>query len=195
MLGLSPHEVLEYLLTFDQSKPLPKKVHELLIGYLFVQFLNDQQRESSTIGFPAAEGWNAKCSEKVLTLDYLLEHQEELISDTDVDIQISSIVVRKFQITRFVHPGGRSAHRRLAELIAKKCRHQQPDKHLNLLVSIERTPNISEDELRTLLTETNIPFAGIFLIMKASADRGHVSFCRLYPNPIIIKEKRVSLPL
>ena len=195
MLGLPQHQVLEFLRRFDDSKPLPKKVHQLHIGNLFLQFLNDQQRESSIIGFPAAEGWNTKCSEKALTLDYLLEHQKELISDTDVDIQISSVVVTKYQITRFVHPSGRSAHRRLAELIAKKCRHQQPDQHLNLLVSIERTPNISEDELRTIVTETDIPFAGIFLIMKASAERGHFSFCQLYPKTIIGKEIRVPLPV
>ena len=196
MLGIPQRHVLEFLRRFDHAKPLPKKVHELLIGYILLQFVNEEQRESAVIGFPAAEGWEKHCPEGPLTLDWLFEHHYVLVNDTDVDIQIScGGMTTKYQITRFVHPIDQSAHRKLSHLIEWKCRHEQPDPFLHLLVSIERTPNMSEDELRSLVTKTSIPFAAIILIMKASADRGHFSFCQLYPKPILGKEIRVSLPV
>ncbi len=196
MLGIPQNRILEYLNGFDHNKPLPKKVHELLVGYLLLQFVNKEQRDSAIIGFPAAEGWVKHSSGGSLTLDWLLEHHHELVNDTDVDILISTGgMTTKYQITRFVYPTGRTAYRSLAELIFKKCRHQQPDPLLNLVVSVEKTPNISESELRDLVTKTNIPFGGILLIMKASSERGHFSFCQLYPKPIIGKEIRVPLPV
>lgn len=196
MLGIPQHQVLQYLNGFDHNRPLPKKVHELLVGYLLLQFVKEEQRESAIIGFPAREGWEKHCSEGPLTLDWLLEHHQELVNDTDVDIQISSCgLTTKYQITRFVYPAGRTAHRNLAELIAKKCRHQQSDPYLNLVVSVEKTPSISKNELQNLVTKSSIPFASIILIMKASAARGHFSFCQLHPSPIIGKEITVPVPV
>ena len=196
LLGIPQHLVPVFLRRFDISKSLPKKVHELLVGYILVQFLEEELRESAIIGFPAAEGWEEHCSEGPLTLDWLFEHHEKLVNDTDVDIQVSSGgMTTKYQITRFVYPTGRNAHRSLAQLIAKKCKHQQPDPYLNLLVSIERTPNISEDELRNLLTKTRIPFGGVILLMKASPALGEVQYCMLHPKLVIGKTIRLVLPI
>ncbi|MCK4606991.1 MAG: hypothetical protein KAU35_06825 [candidate division Zixibacteria bacterium] len=196
MLGIPQYLIPVFLHKYDLNKSLPKKVHELLVGYILVQFLGEKQRESAMIGFPAAEGWRKRCPDDPLTLDRLLENHKKLIKDTDVDIRVSSSgLTTKYQITRFVYPTGRTAHRKLAELIAKKCRHQQPDPSLNLLVSVEKTPNISENELRNLVTKTNIPFGGILLIMKASSEKGHFSFCQLYPKLIPGKEVWVPLPV
>ena len=196
LLGIPQHLVPVFLRRFDISKSLPKKVHELLVGYILVQFLEEELRKSAIIGFPAAEGWEEHCSEGPLTLDWLFEHHEKLVKDTDVDIHVcSGGKPTKYQITRFVYPTGRNAHRRLSELIAKKCRHQQPDPSLNLLVSIERTPNISEDELRNLLTKTNIPFGKIILLMKASHALGVFWYCMLHPKLEPGKTIHTELPM
>ena len=163
---------------------------------MFVQFLEENLRESAIIGFPAAEGWKDHCPEGSLTLDWLLEHHEKLVKDTDVDIQVSSGgMTTKYQITRFVFPQGKKPLRNLAKLIEKKCRFQQPDPSLNLLVSIEKTPNISEDELRHLLKKTAIPFGSIILLMKASTAFGEVKYCMLHPKLVIGKTIRLDLPI
>ncbi len=196
LLGIPQQDLLKFLLSFDPKKPLPKKVHELLVGYLLVQFLEDDQKESAIIGFPAAEDWGKQCIEVPLTLDWLLEHDELLIDDTDADIMVrSSGITIKYQVTRFVYPVGGNALRRLADLIAYKCKHQQPDPHLNLLVSIERTPHITESELQSLLIHTSIPFNSILLIMKSSRAKGEIKFCSLYPKMVIGKTVHTRLPI
>jgi hypothetical protein len=195
MLGISQHLVPLFLRKFDPRQPLPKKVHELLIGYIFAQFLEEGLRESAIIGFPAADGWGKICPEGPLTLDWMLEHHHDLVNDTDVDIQVSSGgMTTKYQITRFVYAPDGTAHRRLAELIMKKCRHQQPDDHLYLVVSIENTPNITREEIHEILDRTSVPFRAIFIIGKASAKVGHFSYAQLYPKPILGKEIQIPLP-
>ena len=195
MLGISQHLVPLFLREFDLGQPLPKKVHELLIGYIFAQFLEEGLRESAIIGFPAADGWRKLCSESPPTLDWLLEHHHDLVNDSDVDIQVSSGGMKaKLQITRFVYGPDGTTNRRLAELITKKCRHQQPDKYLHLVVSIENTPNITKKEIHDILKKTSVPFHAILLISKASTKPGHFSYAQLYPTPIIGKEILVPIP-
>lgn len=196
LLGIPQQDLLKYLQSFDPKKSLPKKVHELLVGYLLVQFVEEDQRESAIIGFPAAEGWEKRCVGGSLTLDWLLKHHQVLVKDTDADIMVrSSGITIKYQVTRFVYPIGGNALRRLADLIAYKCKHQQPDPHLNLLVSIEKTPHISESELRILLINTSIPYSSIILLMKASREIGEVKYCMLYPKMVIGKTIQVDLPI
>lgn len=188
--------VRETLLRYDPGQQLPKKIHELLVGYLFVQFFGDGQRKSATIGFPAAQDWQQHCPKGDLSLDLLLEHPTDFVRDGDADIHISAGGFRrKFQVTRFVYPRGQEPHRRLAELIEVNCLTSQNDRSLDLLVSIEKTPNISVDELCRLCRKTAIPFGAIYLIGKASSEQGHVYYRRLYPKPIVGKETRVSLPI
>ena len=196
MLGIDQHLVPEYLRKYDTAQPLPKKVHELLIGYILVQFLEENLREAAIIGFPAADGWKEHCSEGPLTLDRLLENQQEFVCDTDVDIHVSSCgMTARFQVTRFVYAPDGIAHRRLAELIVKKCRHQQTDKHLHLVVSMENTPNITEEEIAAILGDTSVPFRAIILIGKASPEAGHFSYAQLYPKPILGKEIRIPIDI
>lgn len=195
MLGISQHLIPEFLSRFDTSHSLPKKVHELLIGYIFCQFLEEKLREEAIIGFPAAEGWKRHSTEKPLMLDWLMAHHHELISDTDVDIKISSGgLTTKYQITRYVNAPNGIAHRSLYDLITKKCKNQQPDRHLHLVVSIENTPTITEQELRNIVGRITVPYRAIFLISKASAKPGHFSYVRLYPSPTIGKEIIVPIP-
>lgn len=195
-LGIDQYLVPEYLRKYDPGQPLPKKVHELLIGYILVQFLEEKLRESAIIGFPAADGWKKHCPEGLPTLDWVLEHHEQFVCDTDVDIHVSSCgMTARFQVTRFVYAPDGIAHRRLAELIVKKCRHQQPDKQLHLVVSMENTPNITEEEIVAILSEISVPFRAIILIGKASSKAGHFSYAQLYPQPILGKEIEIPIDI
>ncbi len=194
MLGMDQPLVPEYLRKYDAREPLPKKVHEHLIGYILVQFFEEKLRESAIIGFSAADGWRDHCSDGPLTLDQLLELENELVCDMDVDIHVSSCgMTARFQVARFAYAPDGIAHRRLAELILKKCRHQQPDKHLHLVVSMENTPNITEEGIVAILGKTSVPFHAIILIGKASQQAGHFSYAQLYPKPILGKEIKIPI--
>lgn len=194
LLGIPQGLIPTYLNRFDPKKSLPKKVHELLIGYMRVQFFNEELRESAIIGFPVADSWQKYCSVDMPAIEWLMENQQNLIKDTDTDIQVSSAgLTFKYQVTRFVYPQGKEAHRKLSKLIAKKCKMQQEDRTLSLVVSIERTPRLTECEIKNLLTSTKIPFGEITLIMKASEERGHITIWKIYPK--VSKGVELKLPL
>lgn len=196
LLGLPQHVVPLLLRRYGLNKALPKKIHELLIGYIFVQFVETSQRETSIIGFPAADNWRDFISDDNMTIDFLLENQNKLIKDDDVDLMISSGgLTTRYQISRFVYPSGKNSHYRLSELITKKCRHQQPDANLSLVISLESKRSITEAELQDLLSKVNIPYGNIILISKASSKRGHFTYYMLYPKIFIGKDIQLDLPV
>nr|MBN2277217.1 hypothetical protein [candidate division Zixibacteria bacterium] len=196
LLGLSQQDILSYLKGFNPNKALPKKVHELLIGYIFVQFLKEDEKEVAIIGFPAAKDWQDNCPQKEITIDWLIKYGKKLISDKDVDIKINvKNWMANFQVVRYVFRAGKKPCRELAQLIKYKCGKYKKTPNLNLIVSIECKPRITVDEIKNLLTTSNIPFEGIFLIMKASSERGHFTYSQLYPKQIIGKEIRIRLPI
>jgi hypothetical protein len=194
MLGIPQHLLPIFFGKFDLKRPLPNKVHELLIGYILVQFLKEDQKQSAIIGFPVTEGWEKRCGISQITLEWLLEHCHQIVDDADVDIQIFSCgLTTKYQITRFVYPHGQRPIRRLAELIKKKC--QQPtDSSLNLLISVERTPEISRSELQNLVTSKNIPIIHL-LLRRASNKLGHFSIIQIYPKLVVGKEVKIQIPV
>ncbi len=196
LLGINQSQVPLFLSKFQLDKPLPKRVHELLIGYVLLQFVEKHQKEEAIIGFPAAEDWEHKCQAGRTTLDYIMEHPSGIISDKDVDVMISSAgMITKYQITRFVYPRGRRPDRNLAELIVKKCKQQQTDRSLNLVVSIEQSPHIIIEDFLAHIEGLKVPYGTIVLLQKASNKRGHFRLFQLFPKVIIGKDIQTNLPV
>ena len=171
-----------------------KKWHELVVGYLLCQFFSEGEKPLMFVGFPLIHGWQSLCPTGALKVATVIETHQKLLEDRDVDIYVGfERIWQKCQITRLVnHPRSQSKVS-LAELIAKKCSRSQPDPKCMLVVSIESQPHITEGELKSLYVNAKVPFGRIVLISKASRERGHFSFCQLYPKPIIGKEIRVPL--
>ncbi|MHC4641803.1 MAG: hypothetical protein ACYS32_09180 [Planctomycetota bacterium] len=173
-----------------------KKFHELVVGWIFAQFLEPNLRKTAQIWFPPKIGWEDHLIGTEITIDWILDNQDRLFDDSEVDICVGTPeLFVKIQVARFFCPLGKNPQRRIAELIINKCQKYRPDPKLHLIVSIERKPNINEKELINLLTKIKIPFCGIILINKASPKRGHFSYCMLYPKPTIGKELMIPIPV
>lgn len=169
-----------------------KKMHELVVGWLFAQFFTEEEKDDLYIGFPLKPDWE-KNSGGQISLNMILEQSDYLIEDRDVDIYVGKDETwQKCQVTRFFNPEVAKKKRRLADLIAKKCLKASPDPSVALVISVESKPNITVDELKAL---PKIPFGQIFLIMKASSKRGHFTFRQLHPKPVIGNDKQVQLPV
>ena len=169
-----------------------KKMHELVVGWLFAQFFNEAEKDDLYIGFPLKPDWE-KTSGGQVFLDVMLKRSDFLMEDRDVDIYVGRDETwQKCQVTRFLNPEISKKKRRLADLIAQKCQKASPDPSVALVISVESKPNITLDELENL---PKIPFGQIFLIMKASQKRGHFNFCQLYPKPFIGSDRMISLPV
>ena len=169
-----------------------KKMHELVIGWLLTQFFAEKEREELSVGFPLRPDLEWKSGGQI-PLSVILEQSDYLLEDRDIDILIGKPDIwQRCQVTRFINPHVATRKRRLADLIIKKCRSASVDRNIALVVSVESTPHITEDELRSI---RNIPFGRIILIMKASEERGHFTYCQLYPKPVLGKGIRVPLPV
>lgn len=161
-----------------------------------LQFVVGGQKDNAIIGYPAKSEWSKVKPDGNLTLDYLLKHSDNFIEDSDVDIHISCEgALTKYQITRFVHPNNRKPDYSLGELIARKCRRQQPDRRLYLVVSIEKNPSLEMDEFMSQLNGLVVPYGRIILIQKASGIRGHFRIFQLYPKIIFGKSVYTNLPM
>jgi hypothetical protein len=186
-------DVLKYL----QNHPYifeDKKFHELLIGWILAQFLDESRRGTMLIGFPIKIEKADSVLKMNIDLEWILNHWEEIIDDSDVDICIgNNDLCVKFQITRFVNPKRGIPLKRLAKLIEDKCRKYSSNPELNLLVSMESAPNITVEEIVNLLTKVRVPFAGIFLVGKHSDEIGHFHIIQLYPKQVIGKNKIIPL--
>jgi hypothetical protein len=194
-LSIAPNDIIEYLKirpeVFDN-----KKFHELIIGWIIVQFLNMPQCRSALIGLPAKEELIQRLSSTPISLDFMLSNYNNLTKDSETDIYIyikEQNIYTKWQICRYTFKEGKSPKRSLADLIAKKCNMYQLDSELNLAVSIEKTPKITKRELKNMITNTRIPFGTILLIIKASEERGHFTCIQLYPK--LVMSKKIKIPL
>jgi len=108
------------------NRPLPKKIHELLIGYIFLPFITKKQRDESFIGFPAKNGWENNVPVKGLSISHLLKNPNKFIEDSDADIHIScESLTTKYQITRYVYLHGTRPHYSIGRLIVRKYQRQQ----------------------------------------------------------------------
>lgn len=153
---VSHDELLKFL---QQHQKLfdDKKIHELLIGCILAYFLAEGKQSTAKIGFPLTNASILREYESGLSLNRFLDKFSNLVDDRDTDIVVfDDEVPAKFQITRYyVHPGTKP-HRTLGELIKHKCEHYAADDKVNLVVSIESTPHVKEEEFRQQLDGTKV---------------------------------------
>lgn len=189
--SLKQAEIIQYIRNHPETLD-NKKMHELVIGWLLSQFFTETEKDELYVGFPLKPDWERN-SDGQITLAMILEGGNSFIEDRDIDIFIGKgDTWQRCQVTRFLNPNVGKKERRLADLIAKKCRTAPADRSIAMVISVESHPHITMDELRDL---PSVPFGLIILIMKASQERGHFTFCQLYPEPVLGKEIRVPLPV
>jgi len=67
-----------------------KKFHELIVGWIITQFLEESLKKNALIWFPPKLGWEKQAGNEELSIAWLLKNHNKIFDDSEVDIYIGT---------------------------------------------------------------------------------------------------------
>lgn len=172
-----------------------KKFMELFAGYIVACMLYEETGQNLMVGFPLKTITKHTQPISGPSLQELID-DTSIIDDSDVDICISNKQnLYRCQITRVVPPGDRNwPTRDFLDVLKKKLRVQSDDK-LTLIINIEDSISINEDQLNDFLSKNEIPYGAIFVVGKSANNTGIFRCWRIHPDISASEEFDIRVPL